>query len=74
MTPGETRRLWIPENLAYRGMPGRPAGMLVFDVTLYSFVAMPKPPPVPADVAAPPADAEVTKTGLASKAREAECE
>lgn len=23
MTPGETRRLWIPEKLAYRGMPGR---------------------------------------------------
>ena len=27
-------RLWIPENLAYRGQAGRPAGMLVFDVEL----------------------------------------
>lgn len=34
MTVGETRRLWIPEELAYKGRPGRPAGMLVFDVEL----------------------------------------
>ena len=34
MVIGETRRIWIPENLAYAGRPGRPAGMLVFDVEL----------------------------------------
>lgn len=34
MSVGETRRLWIPEELAYKGRPGRPAGMLVFDVEL----------------------------------------
>ena len=34
MVEGETRRFWIPQDLAYRGMPGAPAGMLVFDVTL----------------------------------------
>ena len=34
MVVGESRRLWIPEALAYRGRPGRPAGMLVFDVEL----------------------------------------
>lgn len=34
MTPGEIRRLWIPEALAYRGRPGRPGGMLIFDVEL----------------------------------------
>ncbi|UCH28158.1 MAG: FKBP-type peptidyl-prolyl cis-trans isomerase [Myxococcales bacterium] len=34
MVVGEKRRLWIPENLAYQGRPGRPAGMLVFDVEL----------------------------------------
>ena len=27
-------RFWIPEELAYKGQPGRPAGMLVFDVEL----------------------------------------
>jgi peptidylprolyl isomerase len=37
MVVGETRRLWIPEKLAYQGRPGRPAGMLVFDVELLSF-------------------------------------
>ena len=34
MVEGEQRRLWIPEHLAYRGRPGAPAGMLVFDVEL----------------------------------------
>jgi FKBP-type peptidyl-prolyl cis-trans isomerase len=34
MVVGETRRIWIPENLAYGGRAGRPAGMLVFDVEL----------------------------------------
>jgi peptidylprolyl isomerase len=34
MVVGETRRLWIPEALAYQGRPGAPAGMLVFDVEL----------------------------------------
>lgn len=36
MVEGEKRRFWIPEKLAYRGQPGRPAGMLVFDVELIS--------------------------------------
>jgi peptidylprolyl isomerase len=34
MVVGEKRRFWIPEKLAYQGRPGRPAGMLVFDVEL----------------------------------------
>jgi peptidylprolyl isomerase len=34
MVEGETRRLWIPEKLAYAGSPGAPKGMLVFDVEL----------------------------------------
>lgn len=34
MVVGEERRLWIPENLAYKGAPGKPAGTLVFDVEL----------------------------------------
>jgi len=61
MVVGEKRRFWIPEKLAYAGKPDRPQGMLVFDVELFDFV---KTPP---DVAAPPDDAEVTKSGLASK-------
>jgi peptidylprolyl isomerase len=64
MVVGEKRRLWIPQDLAYKGRPGSPAGMLVFDVELLDFTAGPKPPP---DVAAAPADAQKTKDGLASK-------
>lgn len=67
MVAGETRRLWIPESLAYQGRAGRPAGMLVFDVELISIDSAPKPPAAPADVAAPPADATVLKSGLAYK-------
>ncbi len=36
MSVGAKHRLWIPEILAYKGAPGRPAGMLVFDVELIS--------------------------------------
>ena len=67
MVVGEKRRFWIPEDLAYGGAPGRPAGMLVFDVELLDIQKAPPMPEAPADVAAPPADAEVTKSGLASK-------
>jgi hypothetical protein len=34
MVVGEKKRFWIPEPLAYGGKPGRPQGMLVFDVEL----------------------------------------
>ncbi len=67
MVQGEKRRFWIPEQLAYRGRAGAPAGMLVFDVELLEMQGPPAPPPVPPDVAAPPADAERTASGLASK-------
>ena len=63
MVAGETRRLWIPEALAYQGQR-EPKGMLVFDVELISF----RPPPqAPPDVKAPPADAKKTASGLAYK-------
>ena len=64
MVPGETRRMWIPEKLAYKGMEDRPAGMLVFDIELIDFL---EPPPVPGNVASPPEDAETAKNGLAWK-------
>lgn len=67
MVVGEQRRFWIPEELAYRGRPGRPAGMLVFDVELLNIERAPEPPQTPTDVAAPPADAQRTASGLASK-------
>lgn len=64
MSVGEQRRFWIPQELAYKGRPGAPAGMLVFDVELLSFVAGPKMPEAPADVAQPPKTAKHTKSGL----------
>jgi peptidylprolyl isomerase len=65
MVAGEKRRAWIPEELAYKGRKDRPQGMLVFDVELISFMA--NPTAAPADVAAAPADAQKTKSGLAYK-------
>jgi peptidylprolyl isomerase len=62
MVVGETQRLWVPEALAFKGKPGKPAGPLVFDVTLLDM-----PTRAPADVNAPPADAIQTKSGLAYK-------
>jgi FKBP-type peptidyl-prolyl cis-trans isomerase len=64
MVVGEKRRLWIPAKLANEGHPDKPQGMLVFDVELLDIVRVPG---VPADVAAPPADAQHSASGLAWK-------
>jgi FKBP-type peptidyl-prolyl cis-trans isomerase len=60
MVVGETRRLWIPESLAYKGLPGKPKGTLLFEVTLIDM-----PNRAPADVKTPPADAKRTASGIA---------
>ncbi len=70
MVVGEKRRFWIPVQLAYNNRPNRPAGTLVFDVELLGIedqAEPPKPPATPSDVAAPPANAEKTTSGLASR-------
>jgi peptidylprolyl isomerase len=59
MVVGETRRLWIPESLTYKGQEGKPKGMLVFDVTLVDL-----PTRAPADLERPSPDAKKTKSGL----------
>jgi FKBP-type peptidyl-prolyl cis-trans isomerase len=64
MVVGEKRRFWVPEALAFKGQAGRPAGTLCFEIELLGVTEGPK---VPADVAAAPADAEKTKSGLVSK-------
>jgi peptidylprolyl isomerase len=46
---------------------GSPSGPLTFDVELLEIIKPPEPPPVPKDVAAPPADAKKTPSGLAYK-------
>lgn len=68
MVEGERSRFWIPEKLAYKGRPGAPSGMLVFDIELVSIVpSMSERFPAPEDVAAAPPDAKRTASGLAYK-------
>jgi len=38
MAVGNRMRFWIPQELAYKGQAGKPAGMLVFDVELLEIV------------------------------------
>ena len=72
MKVGEKRRFWIPADLAYGDSPrmGAPSGQLTFDVELLEIKKGPKPPETPEDLAAPPADAKKTKSGLAYKVLE----
>jgi len=70
MTKGEKRRLWIPADLAAAEgtrRAGASTGPVVIDVELIDFIRMPEPPRVPEDVAAAPADAKRTPSGLAYK-------
>jgi FKBP-type peptidyl-prolyl cis-trans isomerase len=66
MLPGERRRFWIPAALAYgeQTNPGRPGGQLTFDVELVEIAQKRRPPSTPSDVAAPPASAQATASGL----------
>jgi FKBP-type peptidyl-prolyl cis-trans isomerase len=80
MSKGDKARFWIPEQLAYASSPGKPQGMLVFDVELIDFkpVLVENPdggdphgeapaPPAPPDVAGPPADAKKSPLGVSYK-------
>ncbi|CAE7266814.1 FKBP9 [Symbiodinium necroappetens] len=67
MAPGESRRFWIPPELAFgknESATSKPTGPLVFDVELYSIERQPKPP---AELTAAPQDAVSTPSGLAYK-------
>ncbi len=45
MTPGDKYRVWVPEELAYKATPGRPQGMLVFEIELLEIKAPPTTKP-----------------------------
>ena len=64
MKKGETVLAWVPASLMppRRGAPSE--GNITFEFELVSFA---NPPKAPADVAAPPADASKTESGLAYK-------
>ena len=53
MVEGEKTRFWIPEELAYKGRPGAPAGMLVFDVELLHILDTPPPAAAPGATSTP---------------------
>lgn len=61
MVEGEQRRLWIPSELAYGGVEGKPQGTLVFDIELLSIR---RGPATPEDLDLPPDDAVRTSSGL----------
>lgn len=68
MVVGERTRFWVPEALAYQGQPGKPAGMLVFDLELLEIDEQPEPPPpppTPKSLRKPPRSAKRTRSGLA---------
>ena len=65
MTVGEKRRCWLPQDLAYKGQPGRPTGLVVFEIELLDTRRSPRVPPP--DVKGPPDDAKRTASGLAYK-------
>lgn len=66
MRVGERRRLWLPDKLAYPNLRANPTTW-VFEVELLEILRGQSPPPAPADVAAAPADATKTDSGLAFK-------
>ena len=47
MSPGDKYRFWIPDELAYKGSPGKPQGMLVFDIELLEIKAPKHGPDMP---------------------------
>jgi peptidylprolyl isomerase len=66
MTEGESRRFWIPANLAYGDEPrhpGAPSGQLTFDIELLEILKTIEVP-VPVDVAFAPTNATTTRSGL----------
>ncbi len=62
MVVGEKRRVWIPHSLG--GGKLKEGESLVIDTELVEIVV---PPTTPADLSAPPADATITRSGLAYK-------
>ncbi len=58
---GEKAMLWVPPSIGYKGAPTGTPETLVYEVEVVDIRAAPA---IPADVAAPPAQATVTKTGV----------
>ncbi len=61
MTVGAKYRLFVPEHLGYKGVPGRPQGLMVYVVELEGILRVPPPPP---DLNEPGEGSFVTDSGL----------
>jgi len=64
MVSGGKARFWVPGELAYKGQAGKPEGPVTVELELQTLV---NPPAAPEDVAAPPADAKKTASGLTTR-------
>lgn len=58
---GEKVMLWVPPQIGYKGQPQGTPETLVYEVEVMDIVPA---PPIPTDVAAPPDDADATKSGI----------
>lgn len=67
MQVGEKRTIWVPDHLAYPGRPGDPRPAAMFEIELIEIIEGIGPEPAPPDLAAPPADATKTASGLVYK-------
>ncbi len=61
MRAGEKRMVWMPPDLAYSGRGPKPTHTMAMAIEL---VEIQPAPPIPENVAAPPADAAKTKSGI----------
>lgn len=59
MHEGETRRLWIPAELGFNGMTGKPAGTVIYDIELVRVIQNPPP-----SFRRPPSEATLSPSGL----------
>lgn len=64
---GDSLTIWVPQALGVDPIGRRLRGRLVFTVDIHEVRPEPRAIPAPEDVAAPPADAEKTASGLATK-------
>jgi FKBP-type peptidyl-prolyl cis-trans isomerase len=66
MVAGERVRFWIDaaKMQAGKAVPGMPTGQLCYEVEVLQIDKGAEPPPVPPDVAKPPADAKKTARGV----------
>jgi FKBP-type peptidyl-prolyl cis-trans isomerase len=67
LAPGERARFWVPRDQLKLKVDPKAQGPITVEVELVRVDKQQPPPPVPADVAAPPANAKKTAKGVSYK-------